>query len=214
MKLFNTIFFLGVLLLIFSCNETDDVGPIITMNGSDSVRHVLNTIYVDEGATATDETDGNVTDNIYVDNQVNENLVGVYSVIYKVIDEAGNEAKEAVREVHVYNEGETYNGNYNLTEIKSPDQDTTCQYDIYTWIDSTVNHRLTFDNFACDAGFNVYADVYDSIVEMPLQLLEDSLISFSVQGNGSINDSVILIDYILKSGDQTTYWEAEFLWLE
>ncbi len=111
--------------MIFSCNEADDVGPIITMNGSDSVRHVLNTIYIDQGATATDETDGNVTDNIYVDNLVNENLVGVYTVTYKVIDEAGNEAKEAVRRVYVYNEGEIYNGYYTLTEIKTfPDQGT------------------------------------------------------------------------------------------
>ncbi len=67
-------YFLGiaivVLLIVVSCNKTDDTPPIIFMNGADTLVHILNQPYIDEGATATDETDGNITYNIYVDTRL------------------------------------------------------------------------------------------------------------------------------------------------
>ncbi len=96
-----------VIIIVVSCNKTDDTPPIIFMNGADTLFHVLNQPYDDEGATATDETDGNITYNIYVDNPVNVDKVGWYTVTYKVIDEAGNEAAPATRDVFVYNEAYT-----------------------------------------------------------------------------------------------------------
>jgi len=211
MKTLNIFLSLIIMLIVISCNEADNVGPIITMTGDETVQHVLNEIYIDQGAEAVDETDGNVTNNIYVDNQVNENIIGEYTVTYNVIDEAGNEAKPAVRTVIVYNQGDIYAGNYNLTEIKTYPDQGTCQNDVYTWVDSVWNYRITFEKFTCMAEINVIADVYDSVVILPFQLYEDSLTSLSVQGSGTINDSVIFIEYTLKYGNSTELWEAEFL---
>ncbi len=210
MRIINTLISFGILLIIFSCNESDDIGPVITMNGTDTVFHVLNEIYFDEGAVAVDETDGNVTNNIYVDNLVDENLLGEYTVTYNVIDKAGNEAKPAVRTVFVINLGDIYIDNYTLTETQTFPNQESCQYNVFTWVDSTLNWRLTFNTFACDAGFEVFADIYDSVLIMPFQLLEDSLISMSVQGSGAITDSTISIEYTLKLNDITSLWEAEF----
>ncbi|MCD4683885.1 MAG: DUF5011 domain-containing protein [Bacteroidales bacterium] len=214
MKILNIVISLGIVLILFSCNESDDVGPIITMNGNDTVQHVLNEIYFDEGAIAVDETDGNVSNNIYVDNLVDENLLGEYTVTYNVIDKAGNEAKPAVRTVFVYNQGDIYIGDYLLIETQTFPDPETCQYEVVTWVDSTLNYRITFNTFACDEGFEVFADVYDSVLIMPFQLLEDSLISMSVQGSGAITDSTISIGYTLKSNDTTSLWEAEFVRLK
>jgi len=214
MKTLNIFLSLIIMLIVFSCNEADNVGPIITMTGDETVQHVLNEIYIDQGAEAVDETDGNVTNNIYVDNQVDENLIGEYTVTYNVIDEAGNEANPAVRTVIVYNQGDVYNGNYNLTEIKIPPDQETCTNDVFTWVDSSWNYRITFDKFTCMAGIKVFADIYDTLVIMPFQLYEDSLISLSVQGSGFINDSIVFIEYQLKHDNSTEYWEAEFLKLE
>ncbi len=208
-------YFLGiaivVLLIVVSCNKTDDTPPIIFMNGADTLVHILNQPYIDEGATATDETDGNITYNIYVDNQVDENKVGWYTVTYTVIDEAGNEAAPATRDVFILNEAYTYIDNYQLTEIQQYPDQNTCQYDITTWIDSTVNYRIVFNNFACGFEQPVLADVSGEYLLIPFQIIEDSLSSFVIQGSGSITDTLMLLDYTLKNDSIITLWEAKII---
>ena len=200
-----------LIIVVMSCNKTDDTPPIIFMSGADTLVHILNQPYVDEGATATDETDGNITHNIYVDNQVDENKVGWYTVTYKVIDEAGNEAAPATRDVFILNEAYTYIDNYQLTETQQfPDQNV-CNYDIITWIDSTVNYRIVFNNFACGFGQSVFADVSGEYLLIPFQIIEDSLTSIVIQGSGSISDTLMIFDYTLKNDSITTLWEAEII---
>lgn len=200
-----------LIIIVVSCNKTDETPPIIFMNGADSLAHVLNQPYEDEGATATDETDGNITTNIYVDNQINVDRVGWYKVIYKVIDDAGNEAAPATRNIYVYNEASPFVGYYQLTETQLfPDQNI-CSYDIFTWIDSTVNYRIVFDNFACAYGQSVVADVSGQYLLVPFQTIEDSLSARLLQGSGTITDSTMQFDYTLKNDSITTLWEAELI---
>ena len=201
-----------LIIVVISCNKTDDTPPIIFMNGADTLVHILNQPYVDEGATATDETDGNITHNIFADNLVNENKVGWYTVTYKVIDEAGNEAAPATRDVFVGNEAYIYNDSTcQLTEIQQYPDQNTCNYDIVTWIDSTVNYRIVFNNLACDFGKAVFADISGEYLLIPFQIIEDSLSSLVIQGSGSINDSVWIFDYTIKNDSITTLWEAEII---
>lgn len=204
-------FFLIIIAGIISCNKTDNAVPIIFMNGADTVFHVLNQPYIDEGATATDEKDGNITHNIYTENLVDENKTGWYTVTYKVVDEAGNEAAPAVRNVFVFNEAYIYMDEYKLTEAQQfPGQDT-CSYNIITTADSTVNFRIVFNSFACNSGKPVYADVYDTLLLVPFQVVADSLSGLAIQGSGSINDTIMHLDYTLKNDSVTTLWEAEFI---
>lgn len=200
-----------VLMIVVSCNKVDDTPPIIFLIGEDTLFHILNQPYVDDGATATDETDGNITNNIFTDNQVDVNKTGWHSVTYTVIDEAGNEASPVIRAVRVYNQAYIYEDLYQLTEVQQfPDQNT-CAYDIIIRIDSTVNYRIVFENFACGFGQPVYADVSDGYLLVPFQIIEDSLSSLVIQGSGSINDSTMQLDYTLKNDSINTLWEAELI---
>ena len=202
------LFLIGIFLS--SCQENDDIPPIITMNGADTVYHELNEVYNDDGAIATDETDGNMTNNIFVDNQVNQDRIGEYSVTYSVVDKAGNEAPPAVRVVFVYNAGIIYYGDQEASDNEVYPGQESCIYPSYIWVDSTVNNRLVFLDFACSSKREVFADVYDSIIVMPFQLIQDSLINMSLQGAGYINDSVVYFEYTKIDSIKTSYWNVTF----
>jgi hypothetical protein len=56
--------------------------------------------YLDPGATAMDDIDGNITDQIEVSGVINPVVVGKQTITYRVADRAGN-ASSAVRTVTV-----------------------------------------------------------------------------------------------------------------
>ena len=75
--------------------------PVITLLGDAELTWDVLTPYTDPGATALDTIDGDLTTQIVVDNTVNADVVGVYTVTYNVADASGNEAIEVVRTVNV-----------------------------------------------------------------------------------------------------------------
>lgn len=212
MKLFQLILLAGLSSIVFfSCKEVDDVPPVITLLGEDSVKsQVLNEPYDDMGATALDETDGDVTSKIWVDNPVDVDRISEYTLTYKAVDEAGNEASPVTRWVRVINLGYIYRGNYTAVENQVYPTPLTCESNIIVSLDSTINYRLIFDGIACEQGYDIYANVTDSIIEIPLQFMSDSLVNFSIQGSGIINTSRILIDYKKTEDTLTSFWEAEY----
>ena len=70
----------------------DGVTPMISLKGANPYCLVKGNQYVEPGATATDNVDGNITDRIAVTNKVTGNLMGAFRVVYKVSDSSGNEA--------------------------------------------------------------------------------------------------------------------------
>src|SRR5690606_15970186 len=74
-------------------------GPVITLNGTPEVTIQAGSSYTDAGATALDAVDGPVTP--AVDNAVDANVIGTYTVTYTAKDRAGNAAQPATRTVHV-----------------------------------------------------------------------------------------------------------------
>ncbi|MDD3284866.1 MAG: GLUG motif-containing protein [Patescibacteria group bacterium] len=68
----------------------DSVGPVITILGSNPLSLYKGDSYYDEGATATDAVDGNITSSIVITNNIDINTVGAYNVTYVVSDTAGN----------------------------------------------------------------------------------------------------------------------------
>jgi hypothetical protein len=58
-------------------------------------------IYVDDGATALDNCDGDISGNIQVMSPVDTDVPGTYTITYNVSDDAGNEADEVTRTVIV-----------------------------------------------------------------------------------------------------------------
>ena len=70
----------------------DTVTPMISLKGSNPYCMVKGTQYVEPGAIATDNVDGNITDRMSVENKVTGNLMGAFRVVYKVEDSSGNQA--------------------------------------------------------------------------------------------------------------------------
>ena len=79
----------------------DIVKPVITLLGNAEESVVVNAGYVDAGATALDDVEGDITSDIVVTSTVDPNQVGDYTVTYNVTDWAGNVAETVTRIVHV-----------------------------------------------------------------------------------------------------------------
>ncbi|WP_369434635.1 immunoglobulin-like domain-containing protein [Psychromonas sp. MME1] len=80
----------------------DTEAPVITLVGAASVTINLNDTYIDLGATASDNVDGNITSDIVVDaTAVDSSTIGAYTVTYNVMDAAGNVAADVTRQVNV-----------------------------------------------------------------------------------------------------------------
>ncbi|HIW33110.1 MAG TPA: S-layer homology domain-containing protein [Candidatus Paenibacillus intestinavium] len=79
----------------------DTTPPVITLNGSHSITINTGRIYNDSGATASDNHDDKITENIVVQDDVDTAILGKYEVKYNVVDTAGNQADEVIRTVRV-----------------------------------------------------------------------------------------------------------------
>ena len=79
----------------------DTTAPVITLLGDDPVAITVGDAYVDAGATATDDVDGDITANIVTVNNVDVNNAAQYIITYNVSDAAGNAAAEVTRTVNV-----------------------------------------------------------------------------------------------------------------
>ncbi len=73
----------------------DLVAPVITLINGTPVTITVGSTYVDSGATALDNVDGDVTANITTSTDLNASVVGVYLFTYTVSDAAGNVATAA-----------------------------------------------------------------------------------------------------------------------
>gem|GEM_PF-793928 len=69
-----------------------DTPPVITLLGEPEVTVECGTLYEDEGATALDDKDGDLTEQIQIQNNVDASVPGNYTVVYSVTDSAGNTA--------------------------------------------------------------------------------------------------------------------------
>lgn len=83
----------------------DTTIPVITLVGDNPLNHEVGQVYVDPGATATDNIDGNISASINVTGSVNASVVGTYTLTYNVMDSSGNAATSVVRTVNVADTG-------------------------------------------------------------------------------------------------------------
>ena len=65
--------------------------PTITLKGSDNITLYVGNKYNEDGYTATDNCDGDLTNKVKVTNNIDINTPGTYKVTYKVIDNSNNE---------------------------------------------------------------------------------------------------------------------------
>lgn len=79
-----------------TCNKhtesVDTEKPIIKLNGSSVITIYINDSFIDPGATATDNKDGDLTSKIVVSGRVNSRVAGTYTIKYTVEDSSKNKA--------------------------------------------------------------------------------------------------------------------------
>ncbi len=80
---------------------SDTTPPIITLVGDPTVTIEVGSVYVDAGANATDNIDGDLTGQVSVSGSVDTMIVGDYTLSYNVMDTAGNPAATVTRTVRV-----------------------------------------------------------------------------------------------------------------
>jgi PKD repeat protein len=78
---------------------TDDIKPVIILNGPSAVTLEQWHQYTEAGATATDNVDGNISALINISSTVDSSVAGLYTVRYNVTDAEGNKADEVTRTV-------------------------------------------------------------------------------------------------------------------
>ena len=83
-----------------STENNDTTPPVITLIGSANVSVTQGDNYTDEGATATDNVDGDLTSSISVSGNVDTASIGNYTLTYSVSDSSGN-STSATRNVEV-----------------------------------------------------------------------------------------------------------------
>ncbi|SHN23391.1 immunoglobulin-like domain-containing protein [Gracilibacillus kekensis] len=79
----------------------DTEQPVITLNGEKELTIEVGDQYVETGAEATDNLDGNISDELEIVGEVDTSTIGTYEVTYNITDSEGNEAVEKVRTVSV-----------------------------------------------------------------------------------------------------------------
>ncbi len=82
----------------------NQVPPVITLNGENPVTVPCGVAYTDAGATADDDINGDVTEDIVTTGSVNTGLPGQYTIAYDVSDALGNAAETVTRTVNVADE--------------------------------------------------------------------------------------------------------------
>jgi hypothetical protein len=82
-------------------NVVDTTAPVITLLGDSPLNLALGQEFVDPGAEALDNVDGDISANVEVTGTVDTETIGSYELHYNVSDTAGNSATEVIRTVVV-----------------------------------------------------------------------------------------------------------------
>ena len=202
--------YLFLTVLIFGCSGedggndnnqgTDTTAPIITIVGEAVIDVLRESTYIDEGATAIDDVDGDITSLINSNAfDVNTLVSGEYIITYEVYDTAGNYAS-ATRTVNVINiiqTAEYIEGwDFELYQIESYENgQSTGSYPTKCFIiwrfDKNINTRTTIaDGQNCAYEVESYSYTIDQekvIIEGYTYIFENFLenedgVSFSLRG--------------------------------
>lgn len=76
----------------YAYSANGDQPPVITLNGDENITIYLTQTYIEEGATATDAEDGNLS--VLITGDVNTTQPGLYELIYMATDSSGNVANK------------------------------------------------------------------------------------------------------------------------
>lgn len=88
-QFFSAVILIVIITFAFACNK-DKTSPVITILGDNPETICVDQTYIDAGATALDNEDGDLTDQIEITINVDNTQPGTGHVSYSVTDNAGN----------------------------------------------------------------------------------------------------------------------------
>ncbi|MBK8847247.1 MAG: DUF5011 domain-containing protein [Bacteroidetes bacterium] len=157
-------------IILTGCGEDDTTPPVITLVGDNPLSLSLGDSYQEEGATATDDKDGDLTSSIVITgaDAIDEDQVGAYNVNYSVSDAAGN-VGDAIRAVNVVNDAEPWAGSYTVKDTCGVDA-LVFNYAQTVTTSTVVNNRVKFNKFADYSGnTGIYANISGNAIDLPSQ---------------------------------------------
>ncbi|WP_407270037.1 immunoglobulin-like domain-containing protein [Radiobacillus sp. PE A8.2] len=164
----------------------DTTKPVVTLAGDNPLVVEYGNIFVDPGATAMDNYDGEVTEEITVAGSVDENVVGEYTLTYTVEDSSGNigEVERTVKVVDttkpvvtlvgdnplVVEYGDTF-VDPGVTATDNYDGDVTEEITVTGSVDENVVGEYTLTYTVEDRSGNV------GEVERTVKIVDDNIVS-------------------------------------
>jgi hypothetical protein len=169
----------------------DDIPPVITLNGSSSVTLNMGEPYIEQGATAIDNVDGDISANITISAMVDPIVPGTYEMRYNVNDAAGNAAAEVTRTVNILADTTipviTLNGSSSMTlsvgdtytelgasATDNIDGDISANIIISGSVNTTVAGVYTITYNVIDAGGNAAIEIIRTITVEEIDLSCDN----------------------------------------
>lgn len=190
-------------------NVVDASAPTITLTGDATMTIEVGGTFTDPGATASDETDGDLTADIVVTGIVNTNAIGTYLVHYNVQDSAGNDAVQKTRTVNIVDTTEptfelvgdaTYyvevGTDYvepGVTAIDDYYGDISDQVEITGTVNTSLLGTYVLSYDIEDAAGNAAATITRSVV-----VRDTTAPTISVHGVTTLNSSATLIGDLLS----------------
>lgn len=183
----------------WQCEEPDTESPTIELLGKDTIYVELNGTFNEPGAIASDNKDGDLTENIRMNTDLNTDLADLYIVYYKVTDDAGN-VDEATRTVIVFNEADTLAGSYNANITQTSSKiDTTYQDTLQA--SQTKNHYLKTTNFMDkNVEISLYANNDSLTIKKQEFTLKNDTFDIHHKNPGNYKNSKLEVTFILDNG--------------
>jgi len=151
-----------------SCKKPDTTPPVITLIGG-NVNLYIGQTYTEQGATAEDTQDGNLTDNIQITQLPSVLLSGTYIVTYTVKDFAGNEGT-AERIVTVRNHASFLVGKYDVYDsvTSGTNAGLVTNYTDSISISTSTDNRIAVRSFGSYVNGAVYMDVISNMTSLDI----------------------------------------------
>jgi hypothetical protein len=212
------IFLVGLItstfVLFTGCSKEDTEAPVIELLGDNPFDLELLENYNDPGATAEDDEDGDLSDQIDVDDSDLENRIpGSYEIFYSVSDAAGN-VGSASRQVIVFATNNALARTY--TVFDTCGSGASAQTFSYSQvITATGSNTISFNKFADYSGNNgITATVASNgTITLPTQQgldIGSATEDHEVQGTGSINNvKGFVLNYTDKNNSATPVSTAQ-----
>ncbi|MFT5242772.1 MAG: hypothetical protein ACI8QQ_000694 [Psychroserpens sp.] len=191
----------------------DTVAPVITLTGSATINVVVGGTFTDQGATASDNVDGDITSSVVVAGDVvNVNTAGTYLITYNVSDAGGNAAKQVTRSVIV--EVDTVrpiitligNSTFNVTlggTFTDPGATATDN------VDGNISNRIVVAGAAVDTNkegtYVITYNVKDAAANAATQVTRSVIVSAAGGGGGVGADGNLAVNGDFETGN-TSGW--------